>query len=158
MPPRPTWPVLPLPIRRVRLVPLLMLALLPGVGDAPVAAQIPASFLEGFEPRAIGPATMSGRTADLAVYEADPAIFYAATASGGLLKTVNGGTSWTNVFDRQGTVSLGAAAVQQDDPDVVWVGTGEANNRQSSSWGDGVYKSTDGGATWQHVRQINNHN
>ena len=136
-----------MPPRPIQLVLLLVTLLLP----QGVEAQVPASFLDTFQPRAIGPATMSGRTVSLAVYEEDPAIFYAATASGGLLKTVNGGTSWTNVFDRQGTVSIGAVAMDQNNPDVVWVGTGEANNRQSSSWGDGVYKSTDGGETWQHM-------
>jgi photosystem II stability/assembly factor-like uncharacterized protein len=121
------------------------------VTAVPLQAQWSPGLLDTFQPRHIGPAYMSGRTVSLAVYEEDPAIFYAATASGGLLKTENGGTSWTNVFERQGSVSIGAVAIQQNDPNVVWVGTGEANNRQSSSWGDGVYKSTDGGATWQHM-------
>ena len=115
------------------------------------SAQLPGNALDRFSPRAIGPGTMGGRTVDFAVYEEDPAIFYAATASGGLLKTENGGTTWENVFDRQSTVSIGAVAINPRDPDVVWVGTGEANNRQSSSWGDGVYKSTDGGKSWQHM-------
>ncbi len=118
---------------------------------APVPAQLPEAFLEGFEPRPIGPAYMGGRIVDLAVSEHDPAIFYAASASGGLLKTENGGTTWENVFDDQSTVSIGDVAIDPGDPEVVWVGTGEANNRQSSSWGDGVYKSTDGGDTWQHM-------
>jgi photosystem II stability/assembly factor-like uncharacterized protein len=94
---------------------------------------------------------MSGRVVDLAVFEDDPSIFYAASASGGLLKTGNGGASWTNVFDSQPTVSIGDIAINPTDPSVVWVGTGEANNRQSSSWGDGIYKSTDGGKTWKHM-------
>ena len=64
---------------------------------------------------------------------------------------MNGGNSWENVFDRQSTVSIGDVAVNPTDPNVIWVGTGEANNRQSSSWGDGIYKSTDGGRTWQHM-------
>lgn len=114
-------------------------------------AQLPESFLANLTPRSIGPAAMGGRTVDFAVYGADPAIFYAASASGGLLKTINGGTSWENVFDRQGTVSIGDVAINPSDPDVVWVGTGEANSRQSSSWGDGIYKSADGGRTWKHM-------
>src|SRR5262245_20357177 len=114
-------------------------------------AQLPDSLLENFKPREIGPAVMAGRVVDFAVYEEDPAIFYAASASGGLLKTVNGGTTWENVFDRQATVSIGDVAINPTDPNVVWVGTGEANNRQSSSWGDGIYKSTDGGKTWKHM-------
>ena len=119
--------------------------------NAAAQAQLPGSLLDGFKPRAIGPAVMAGRTVDFAVYEPDPSIFYVASASGGLLKTVNGGTTWENVFDRQSTVSIGDVAIDPADPNVVWVGTGEANNRQSSSWGDGIYKSTDGGKSWKNM-------
>jgi photosystem II stability/assembly factor-like uncharacterized protein len=115
------------------------------------SAQPRESLLDPFKPRDIGPALMGGRVSDLAVYEADPSIFYAASASGGLLKTVNAGTSWENLFSSQSTVSIGDVAINPTDPNTVWVGTGEANNRQSSSWGDGVYKSTDGGKTWKHM-------
>src|SRR5688572_15812244 len=131
----------------VRVVTLFLLSGL----AADASAQLPESVLSGLKPRAIGPAVMGGRTVDFAVYEEDPAIFYAASASGGLLKTVNGGTTWENVFDRQSTVSIGDVAINPTDPNVVWVGTGEANNRQSSSWGDGIYKSTDGGKSWKHM-------
>ena len=113
-------------------------------------AQVPEAIFDGISRREIGPAIMSGRVVDLAVSEDDPSIFYAASASGGLLKTVNGGATWENVFDSQATVSIGDVAINPTDPNVVWVGTGEANNRQSSSWGDGIYKSTDGGRTWTH--------
>ncbi len=115
------------------------------------AAQVPDTVFDGIARREIGPGTMSGRVVDFAVYEEDPSIFYVASASGGLLKTVNGGASWENVFDSQPTVSIGDVAINPTDPSVVWVGTGEANNRQSSSWGDGIYKSTDGGKTWKHM-------
>jgi photosystem II stability/assembly factor-like uncharacterized protein len=114
-------------------------------------AQVPESIFDGIARRDIGPAVMSGRVVDLAVFEEDPSIFYAASASGGLLKTVNGGVTWENVFDSQTTVSIGDVAINPTDHNVVWVGTGEANNRQSSSWGDGVYKSTDGGRSWTHM-------
>ena len=127
------------------LIPLLV------VSATPILAQMPEPLLDNFRPREVGPAFMGGRTVDFAVYEEDPAIFYAATASGGLLKTLNGGNSWENVFDRQSTVSIGDVAINPTDPNMIWVGTGEANNRQSSSWGDGIYKSTDGGRTWQHM-------
>ena len=83
--------------------------------------------------RSIGPATMSGRIADVAVYEANPALFYVATAHGGVWKTVNNGTTFTPLFQDQGLMSIGDVAVSQQDPDVVWVGTGESNNRQSGS-------------------------
>lgn len=130
---------------------LRMLILFLLCSATPALAQLPEGFLDTFKPREVGPALMGGRTVDFAVYEADPAIFYAATASGGLLKTVNGGNTWENVFDRQTSVSIGDVAINPADPNMVWVGTGEANNRQSSSWGDGIYKSTDGGRTWRHM-------
>src|ERR1051326_7660664 len=101
--------------------------------------------------RGIGPAIMGGRIADIAVEEKNPYTFYVALATGGLIKTTNNGTTWTPVFDRETVASIGAVAVAPSDPKVVWVGTGEANGRNSSSWGDGVYKSTDGGETWKNM-------
>ncbi|HMS02933.1 MAG TPA: hypothetical protein PKE51_08155, partial [Gemmatimonadaceae bacterium] len=94
---------------------------------------------------------MSGRFVDLAVYEAQPHVFYAASATGGLYKTTNNGTTWTALFGDQSVHSIGAIALDQRDTSIVWVGTGERANRQSSSWGDGVYKSSDGGRTFSHV-------
>lgn len=120
------------------------------VSASPALAQVPESVFAGITPRSVGPAIMMGRITDLAVHEDDPSVFYAASASGGLLKTVNGGETWENVFDAQPTVSIGDVAINPTDPNTVWVGTGEANSRQSSSWGDGIYKSFDGGKTWKH--------
>ena len=91
---------------------------------------------------------MSGRIADLAVYEANPAIFYVGTAHGGVWKTTNNGTTFEAQFQDQGLMSIGDVTMSQSNPDLVWIGTGESNNRQSTSWGDGVYKSADGGKTW----------
>ena len=99
--------------------------------------------------RSIGPATMSGRVSDLAVYEANPAIYYVATAHGGLWKTTSNGATFTPQFQNQGLISLGDVTISQKNADLVWVGGGESNNRQSTSWGGGVYKSTDGGQTFQ---------
>ena len=101
--------------------------------------------------RSIGPASMSGRIDDIAVSERDTRIFYIASATGGLWKTVNNGVTLKPVFDSAGTSSVGAVTIPADDPNLVWVGTGENNNRQSSSWGDGVYKSTDGGTHWTNM-------
>src|SRR5262249_27790137 len=101
--------------------------------------------------RPIGPANMSGRVVDLAVVEKQPGTIYVASASGGLWKTTNNGTMFAPVFEHETTVSLGAVAVAASNPSIVWVGTGEANPRNSGSWGDGVYKSTDAGKTWRHV-------
>ncbi len=126
-----------------------------GLGIAavgPLAAQeLTAELLAALEPRAIGPAAMSGRIVDLAVVERDPRTFYVASATGGIWKTTNGGVTFTPVFEREGTHSVGAVAVHPVDTNLVWVGTGERANRQSTSWGDGVYRSADGGATWTNV-------
>ena len=101
--------------------------------------------------RNIGPATPSGRVDDLAVLESNPAVFYVGAATSGVWKTVNNGTTFTPVFDNESTASIGDVAIAPTDANLVWVGTGENNNRQSSSWGDGVFKSTDGGKTWRNM-------
>jgi photosystem II stability/assembly factor-like uncharacterized protein len=101
--------------------------------------------------RGIGPATPSGRVDDVAVLESNPAIFYVAGATSGVWKTENMGTTFTPVFDHEGSSSVGDIAMAATDPNLLWVGTGENNNRQSSSWGDGVYKTTDGGRTWKNM-------
>ncbi|MCH7903077.1 MAG: hypothetical protein IH944_00760 [Armatimonadetes bacterium] len=108
-------------------------------------------FLTELSPRELGPTTMGGRVSDLAVYEKDPRIFFVATASGGVWKTTSAGVSFSPVFEKEGSSATGAVAIDQNNPDLVWVGTGEQNSRNSSSWGDGVYKSTDGGATWTNM-------
>ena len=101
--------------------------------------------------RAIGPANMGGRIADFAVVEKEPTTMYVAVGTGGVLKTTTNGTTWEGVFDKQPVASIGAVAVSQNNPKIVWVGTGEGNSRNSSSWGNGVYKSTDGGETWTNM-------
>ena len=101
--------------------------------------------------RSIGPANMGGRTADVEGVPGNPNIVYVGTGSGGVWKTTNGGVTWKPIFERQGTISVGDIVLQPGNPDVVWVGTGEANPRNSVSFGDGVYKSTDGGKTWNHL-------
>jgi photosystem II stability/assembly factor-like uncharacterized protein len=115
------------------------------------AAPTGASPFDTLHFRPIGPASMSGRITDLAVYESNPAVYYVATAHGGVWKTINNGTTFEAVFQTQGPLSMGAIAISQSNPDLVWVGSGESSNRQSTSWGDGVYKSTDGGKTFTNV-------
>ncbi len=107
--------------------------------------------LKNIEFREIGPAVMGGRIDDFAVVESNPDIVYVGTAAGGVWKTTNNGTTWEPVFDKEGVSTIGDIAIAPSDPSVVWVGTGEPNNRQSSSWGDGIYKSLDAGKTWQHM-------
>jgi photosystem II stability/assembly factor-like uncharacterized protein len=124
-------------------------------GTGKPAVQEPSNAAEGlFERlafRSIGPATMGGRVDDLAVFEKQPATFFIGTASGGVWKTNNHGTTWEPVFDRVEAASIGAIAVSRENADLVWAGTGENNNRQSSSWGQGIFKSTNGGRSWLHM-------
>lgn len=101
--------------------------------------------------RAIGPANMGGRTADVEGVPGNPNIVYAGTGGGGVWKTTNGGTTWTPLFQREGSFSVGDMALDPSNPDVVWLGSGEANMRNSVSFGDGIYKSTDGGKTWKNL-------
>ncbi len=114
------------------------------------AAQLNAA-LSNLNWRNIGPANMGGRVSDVEGVPGDPNTVYVATGSGGIFKTTDGGTNWDPIFDRQNTMSVGDIALEPGNPDVVWVGTGESNSRNSVSFGDGVYKSTDGGKTWQHL-------
>jgi photosystem II stability/assembly factor-like uncharacterized protein len=109
------------------------------------------NILKNLKFRGIGPATMGGRIDDFAVVESDPRIIYVGAAGGGLFKTVNGGMTWQAVFEDQSNPSIGDVTLAPSNPSIVYVGTGEANNRQSSSWGDGVYKSMDAGLTWKHL-------
>ena len=121
------------------------------IGGQLTAQSAPADPLDSLHFRSIGPATMSGRISDLAVYEKNPAIYYVATAHGGVWKTTSNGATYEAQFQDQGLMSIGDVAVSQSNPDLVWIGTGESNNRQSTSWGNGVYKSIDGGQTWKHM-------
>lgn len=131
--------------------PRALVALLAALSAAPALHAQTAPVATEFDRlhfRSIGPATMSGRVSDLAVYEANPAIFYVGTAHGGLWKTTSNGALFTPLFQDQGLISVGDVAISQQDPDLVWVGAGESNNRQSTSWGGGIYKSTNGGKSF----------
>lgn len=109
------------------------------------------SALSGVAPRSIGPAVMSGRIADVEVVATDPNTLYVGAATGGVWRSRDGGTSWTPIFDAQHTASIGAIAVFQPDPRIVWVGTGEGNPRNSAGVGTGLYRSLDGGDTWSRL-------
>jgi photosystem II stability/assembly factor-like uncharacterized protein len=107
--------------------------------------------LPGIKFRNIGPAVTSGRIADVAVNPGNTSEYYVATASGGVWKTTNAGTTYEPIFDSQGSYSIGCVSIDPNNTNVVWVGSGENNNQRSVSYGDGVYKSEDGGASWKNV-------
>ncbi|HYU35191.1 MAG TPA: hypothetical protein VEW48_23815 [Thermoanaerobaculia bacterium] len=140
-------------MRRTAILSASVLALaLPLLPTAPLAADpIDPSLFAGLKARSIGPAAMSGRVSDVVGVESNPDVLYVGSANGGVWKTVNGGLTWDPVFDSQKVASVGAIAVFQANPDVVWVGTGEDNPRNSVSVGWGVYRSLDGGRTWKHL-------
>jgi len=108
-------------------------------------------LLRGFEFRSIGPATMMGRVDDIQGSEKDPMIVYMGFATGGLWKSTDGGNHWKSLFDNMPNASIGSIGVAPSDPDMVYVGMGEGNNRQSSSIGDGVWGTRDGGEHWTHL-------
>lgn len=124
------------------------------LAPAPVAAQAPAeieALVSKLEWRSVGPADMGGRTVDIAAVPGDPSTVYMATASGGLWKTTDRGTTWSSIFESGGTLSLGAVTLAPSDHNVLYIGTGENNPRNSTSIGDGVYRSTDAGRSWTRV-------
>src|SRR5438270_9342969 len=108
-------------------------------------------LLSTFRFRSIGPASMGGRIDDIAVSETDPNIIYVGYAVGGVFKSENNGTTFEPVFETYGTSSIGDIAIHPTNPNIVYVGTGEANNRQTTSFGDGIYKTTDGGKTFTNI-------
>jgi len=110
-----------------------------------------ADTFSGLKLRSIGPAVTSGRVVSFAVHPKDKSTYYVGSASGGVWKTVNAGTSWTPVFDGEGSYSIGTVVLDPKNPNVVWVGTGENNSQRSVSYGDGVYRSDDGGKSWKNM-------
>ena len=134
-------------LRRVVLV-LSCLAL----GTAHVGAQeISEDFLRAFRYREIGPTRQGGRVVSFAVDEDDPTTFFVAAGPGGVWKTENAGISFEPVFQQEDIASVGDIAIAPGNPDIVWIGSGEANLRNSTYYGNGVYKSIDGGKSWRHM-------
>ncbi|MFA6128138.1 MAG: hypothetical protein WC699_12625 [Bacteroidales bacterium] len=134
-----------------KFISVLFLVTLSLTGINLTAQNLSQDVLSKIKYRSIGSTRHSGRFVDVAVYEKNPATFYAALASGGLWKTVNNGISFVPVFDEAGAISIGDIAMDQKNPDIIWVGTGEANNSRTAYYGDGIYKSTDGGKTWNNM-------
>ncbi|MCB1035479.1 MAG: hypothetical protein KDD47_16775, partial [Acidobacteria bacterium] len=123
---------------------LLALASVPAMGLDP-------NLLAGLKARSIGPATMSGRVGAIEALASDPDTIYVGAATGGLWRSTDGALTWKPLFDDQPVAAIGAVAVHPASTDIVWVGTGEGNPRNSASVGNGVYKSMDGGETWSHL-------
>ena len=144
----------------IRRAPLVALAatVLPLALPAPAAAQaLDPELMEAFPWREIGPAVFGGRIVDVALDPDDPCFLLVASASGGLWRTRNQGVTWECIFQDERTISIGDIALDPTDETVIWVGTGEGNNQRSSYWGDGVYKTTDGGETWTNTGLTDSH-
>ncbi|HEX9709491.1 MAG TPA: glycosyl hydrolase, partial [Candidatus Thermoplasmatota archaeon] len=134
-------------------LPLALLLHVTGAAAPHLHAQVAITTeqLGAFRPRPIGPAVTGGRVHDLEAVPDDPSVLYLASASGGLWKTTNRGHAWTSLFDTMAASTFGDVALAPSNPEIVYAGTGEQNNRQSSSWGNGVYRSDDGGSSWRHL-------
>ncbi|MEJ8566597.1 VPS10 domain-containing protein [Elongatibacter sediminis] len=140
-------------IQRIHVL-LATICLLSGAGAALAAEHEPglnATTFEGLEWRGIGPALMSGRIADIAVDPEDRSTWYIGVGSGGVWKTDNRGVTWTSIFDGQGSYSIGCVTLDPNNPNTVWVGTGENVSGRHVAYGDGVYRSRDGGQTWENL-------
>ena len=107
--------------------------------------------IEGLKWRSIGPSLTSGRISDVAVNPNNPFEYYVASSAGGVWKTINSGIEFTPIFDDEGSYSIGCITIDPNNSNVIWVGTGENNNQRSVSYGDGVYKSLDGGNSWENM-------
>ena len=137
---------------------LITLAFLPALNGfsqkteaKPAAPAVDASEISGLEFRLVGPALTSGRVADIAIHPSNPDTWYVAAASGGVWKTTNHGTTFQPIFDQYGSYSIACVQVASTNPQTIWVGTGENNNQRSVSYGDGVYKSVDGGKSFVNM-------
>lgn len=149
-------------LHRMLALPLLFLAPLTAVPrqtppppavveEKPKDPLVSAETYAGLRLRSIGPAVCSGRVVDLAVHPQNKNVYYVGVASGGVWKTTNAGTTWTPLFDEQGSYSIGCVVIDPKSPNTIWVGTGENNSQRSVGYGDGVYKSVDGGKSWKKI-------
>ena len=152
---RPTPEVTPVPSPSAATAPTPSANASPTASVSPTPSPTPdptgSAVYSGLKFRSIGPAVTSGRVIAFAVDPTDRKKFFVAVASGGVWKTVNGGTTWTSVFDNEGSYSIGAIAMDPKNASTIWVGTGECNSQRSVGYGDGVYRSDDGGKSWRNV-------
>jgi hypothetical protein len=123
----------------------------PADAAAATAARLSGKALDGLKLRNIGPALMSGRIADIAIDPRGSSTWYVAVGSGGVWKTTNAGTTWKPLFDGQASYSIGCLTLDPQNPSVIWVGSGENVGGRHVGFGDGVYRSRDGGASWQNL-------
>jgi photosystem II stability/assembly factor-like uncharacterized protein len=137
--------------RFTSLAALIPLAVLLALTPVHLQGNGTASPFDALPFRSIGPAATGGRIHDLAIDPTNPAVLYVGAATGGIWKSTNKGVTWKSIFDHEPDNTFGALAIFDRDPSIVWAGTGEQNNRQSSSWGGGVYRSTNGGDTWTYL-------
>lgn len=145
-------------LKRILVVSLMMLMVLPSFSQKKKSGSVASKdsvfnsgLLSGFTFRSIGPAVTSGRVSDIEVNPNNINEYYVAAASGGVWKTTNAGITYTPVFDKEGSYSIGCVTIDPNNTNVVWVGTGENNNQRSVAYGDGVYKSEDGGKSWKNM-------
>ena len=133
----------------------IMVVVLPVMGIAQTktaaTAELNTATFSNLKFRSIGPAVTSGRVSDFAVNPNNTSEYYVATSAGGVWKTTNHGVTYQPVFDAQGSYSIGCVTIDPNNSNVIWVGSGENNNQRSVSYGDGVYKSEDGGKTWKNM-------
>lgn len=116
-----------------------------------VTPQITSEILNGFKFRSIGPSFMSGRISDIVIHPENENVWYVTVGSGNIWKTENAGTTWTPIFDDQGSYSIGCIAMDPSNPDILWVGTGENVGGRHVAYGDGIYRSEDGGVSWKNM-------
>ena len=138
-------------MRRAAIALTVIALILPvhSLADEGEATGMTAKAFKGLELRNIGPALMSGRIADIAIHPDNPSVWYVAVGSGGVWKTVNAGTTWQPIFDGESVYSIGCITIDPTNPEVIWLGTGENVGGRHVGFGDGVYRSVDGGANWE---------
>ena len=129
---------------------LLMISQIGSTAEKP-SELLSQEIFKGLKMRNIGPAFMSGRIADIAIHPKNRNIWYVGVGSGGVWKTTNAGTTWSPVFDEQKVYSIGSVTIDHNNPNVIWVGTGENTGGRHSSFGDGIYRSQDGGKSWKNM-------